>query len=128
MSAERFVASVQYNDLEGTVAADRSDVTAAEDWLDEKGLRNSNEFLLGISVYVGENRDGTHRDPIQVTFLLATPGSYDGVEAKVRTGEPIPVREERANMNLTEFFGLFKRFEVNISSHGMLTEYTIQGD
>ena len=52
------------------------------------------------------------------------------MEAKVRTGEPISVREVRADMNLTEFFGLFKRFSVNISSHGMFSEaeYTIQED
>ena len=129
MSTERFVASVQYNDWKGTAAADSSDSNTAKRWLDEKDLRKSDEFLVGISVYVGQNY-GTHKDPIQVTFLLATRESHDGVEAKVRTGEPISVRKVRADMNLTEFFGLFKRFSVNISSRGMLSEaeYTIQED
>ena len=127
MSTERFVASVQYNDWKGTVAADSSDSNSAEHWLDEKGLRKSDEFLIGISIFVGENH-GTHKDPISVMFLLATRGSHDGVEAKINRGEPLSVREEITDMNLTEFFGLFKRFSVNISSYGMLTEYTIQED
>ena len=122
MPTEGFVASVKYNDWEGTSAADCSDFAFARDFLKEKGCPlKSDEFVLGISIYAGENRRGIHEDPIQVSFFLAK-GSREALEAKLEPGEPVPiVREESALMDLAEFFGLFKRVNFKISFGGVLT-------
>ncbi len=132
MSTERFRASVQYGDLKGTVAADRSDWNIAEKWLDKNGLRKPDERVVGISAAFYENRK-THVDEVGVEvgvdFLLTTQ-SYDAMEDRMRTGEPISVRQEYARMPLAEFAGFFKRLSIKISSKGILTdaEYTIQDE
>lgn len=119
MQPTNFKASVQYDDFKGTAAADRADKGDASDWLEKKGLIQEGEFLLGITLFAGENH-GFHQDPLFVEFLLATPGDHDSIEATIETGAPVVVRRVRVDMGLVEFFGLFKRFSVYISSHGML--------
>ena len=122
MGTNRFIASAQYNDWEGGAAADRADKNSAEEWLQAKGHKEENEFLLGITMYAGENH-GVHKDPIYVDFLLATPGDHDSVKSMIdSTHGPIEVRKVSIEMDLVEFFGLFKRFSVTLSSHGMLGE------
>lgn len=76
--------------------------------------------MLGISFFVGENR-GKHEDPIYVEFLLATPGDHDSVKAMIDAHNgPVFVRRVKTDMPLAQFFGLFKRFSVCLSAHGML--------
>lgn len=122
MSTNRFIASVQYGDWKGGAAADRADMKGPEEWLNANGHKNEDEFLLGITLYTGESH-GVHKDPVYVNFLLATPRDYDSVERKIdSTHGPIEVRKVSVGMNLLDFFGLFKRFSVTLSSHGMLGE------
>ena len=122
MATERFVASVQYGGLKGASTADRADKNSAESWLETNGHKQKGEFLLGISMTIGENH-GVHEDPIYVTFLLAEPGDYDGVRATIdATDQPIETRRVNLQMPLAEFFGLFKRFSVTLSPDGMLCE------
>ena len=122
MATEKFLASVQYGDWKGTSAADRADRNGPRDWLEANGYKKSDEFLLGVSIFVGENH-GVHKDPIYVNFLLASPGDHDSVKAMIdSTQGPVKVRKVSVEMKLTEFFGLFKRFSIAFSSHGMLGE------
>lgn len=123
MGTARFIASVQYDDLKGSAAADRADKKGPEEWLKSNGHKNENEFLLGITMYAGENH-GAHKDPVHVDFLLATPGDHDSIKAMIDSAHgPVEVRKVSVEMNLVEFFGLFKRFSVALSSHGMLGEH-----
>ena len=120
---EPFKASVQYGDFKGTAAADRADEGLLHKWIDERNLRDDpdKETLIGISMSIRENRRGEHEDPVHVTFYFATPGSYDGVKKAIsESGDPIPVRDVDIQMNLSEFFSLFKRFQVKISTRGIL--------
>lgn len=126
MHVQTFKASVQYGDMTGTVAVDRADKNNADHWLQERNLKQEGEFLLGITFYAGENH-GTHKDPVSVEFLLATPGDHDSVKAMIDSSTgPILVRKVQKSMPITEFFALFKRFALSVSSHGMLAgrEYT----
>jgi len=120
MTTERFKASVQYNDWKGSSAADNADQKGLLEWLKENGQINDNEFLLGVKMFAGENH-GVHEDPVYVEFLLATPGNYKNIKSMIEesTG-PIEVRKIRTEMNLTDFFGLLKRFEVTLSRDNML--------
>ncbi len=127
MTTEKFKASVQYGDWKGTAAADRADKNDPESWLEMHGKKKPDEFLVGIEIWAGENH-GKHQDPISVTFLLAALPDHDTVLGKIGTGKALAVRKVREDMALVDFFGLFKRFSVSISNHGMLTdrEYTYQ--
>lgn len=121
MTTETFNASVQYGDWKGTAAADRADNHDPERRLEKNGTKKPNEFLIGIEIWAGENH-GKHKDPISVTFLLASASDHDTVKNQIETGKPLQVRKVREDMNLVDFFGLFKRFSVSISNHGMLTD------
>lgn len=121
MTDDRFRASVQYDDLIGSSAADRADGDGPGDWLRAKGLMPPDEFVVGIKVWVGENR-GAHRDPITVHFLL-TPGSFDSVKESIATTSgAFATRRVTAEMPVAEFFGLFKRFSICLSPGGMLSD------
>jgi hypothetical protein len=126
MPVQNFSASVQYDDFKGSAAADRADHGDASEWLEKNGLKQKGEFLLGITLYAGENH-GKHHDPIYAEFLLASPRDHDTIKSMIETSTgPIPVRKVTAQMSVVEFFGLFKRFSVHLSAHGMLgtREYT----
>lgn len=116
---ETFKASVQYNDLKGSAAADLTDMTDAATWLKEKGHIND-EFVVGISMWAGENH-GTHEDPVSVKFLVTELVGYDNIPEMLQASvEPIQVKEIRVDMNIADFFALFKRFEVTLSNGGLI--------
>lgn len=121
MIRERFRASVQYNDLTGSSAADRADRGGPEEWLRGKGLMQNDEFVVGIELWVGEN-PGVHRDPIAVHFLL-TKGGFDSVKETItKTSGAFATRRVTQDMPVAEFMGLFKRFSVTLSPGGMLSD------
>jgi hypothetical protein len=120
---EQFKASVQYNDLTGTSAADKADNISARKWLANKGFIKEDEFVVGISMSVGENH-GTHQDPVYVTFLVTELKEGYGIlpEMIKDIGEPVELRKIQVDMKLTDFFALFKRFKVSISCSGLLDD------
>ncbi|AUZ57770.1 hypothetical protein PRJ_1149 [Pseudomonas sp. XWY-1] len=76
------------------------------------------EFLVGIDFSVGENH-GVHRDPVYVTFLVFEAKGYDTVVGHITAlpaDEPVDVRRVSVEMPLVDFFSLFKRFNVTLSS------------
>lgn len=120
MAQEKFYASVQYGDLKGTASADRNDNHSMDKLLKEKGLIQPGEFLIGIEMWSGEVHKQTQDDTVYVTALVTKAEGYDNVKAAVDSGTPLPVRKIRMDMHLNEFFGLFKRFEICISSGGLI--------
>ena len=117
---EIFKASVQYNDLKGSAAADRADITDASKWLANNSLINADEYVIGISMWVGENH-GSHKDPVSVKFLVSGLNGYTNIpEMLEASGEPIQVREIRVDMNVADFLALFKRLEITLSNSGLI--------
>lgn len=114
MTTEKFKASVQYNDLQGSAAADNADFGDASKWLRENALINEDEHLVGIKVYIGENH-GEHNDPVFVEFLIdSTISNLNDISGT--EGSPIELRRVRKDMSISEFFAFFKRFEITLSS------------
>ena len=111
---EEFVASVQYGDWKGTVAADNEDDTDLDDWLEKRVQRRPDEMLIGVSVFVSS---ADEEKPFYVSFFLSN--SPPNLQYWTK---PVPVRVLGARISSTEFFKLFKRFELKISRNGMLTE------
>ena len=118
MGDETFFASVKYGDLKGTAEADVADNVPPSKWLRQRGFLEDGEFVVGIVVSVGENH-GAYRDPMAVEFLIAR-GQHDSVQAEINSGSPLPVRSVAMDLPIGEFLGLFKRFSVSLSPHGML--------
>ena len=123
MGTDTFKASVQYNDLTGSSAADRADISDASTWLKAKGLINSNELLVGYEIYVSPLPSGTPGNvTISTTFLLAATGGVDSFAENVRGGGTIKLRKVAQVLSPGEFFSLFKRFNLTLSSGGLLEE------
>lgn len=71
-------------------------------------------------MWAGENH-GAHRDPVSVTFLVSGLNGYDNIPEMIQSsGEPLPVREIRVDMDIANFLALFKRFEVTFSNAGLI--------
>ena len=120
MTTEIFKASAQYNDWKGSSAADSADQNGPSDWLKDNGHINDGEFLLGVTMFAGENH-GVHEDPVYVEFLIATPGDYENVKSIIEGSTcPIEVRSIKIDMTLNQFMGLFKRFDITLSRDSML--------
>ncbi|MBT9267981.1 hypothetical protein KKQ10_24160 [Pseudomonas sp. MG-9] len=51
-----------------------------------------------------------------VTALVSSGEQYDTIHEEVMSGQPVQVRKIHLEMHLNEFFGLFKRFAISISS------------
>lgn len=126
MHTETFKASTKYGDLKGSAAADDADNNEPIQWLKDRRLIQPGEDLVGISMSVGENYD-KHEDPVYVTFLLAPEENTSKVLHTPGEGQiPVVVRQVRQQMPLLEFFGMFKRLEINLSRGGKFegTVYT----
>ncbi|KGI77877.1 hypothetical protein [Oleiagrimonas soli] len=123
---ENFHASVQYNDLKGSSAADDADMVDAAKFLMQNGHITEGEYVIGISMWAGENH-GSHRDPVSVRFLVSPLDDADNIPDMIRSAsDPLKVKEIRLDMNLVDFFALFKRFEVTLSNGGLVEGRTLQ--
>ena len=117
---ENFKAAVQYGDLKGSSAADHADMKKAAMWLKEEGHINDDEFVLGISMSIGENH-GSHRDPVSVVFLVSGLNGYKNIPEMIQaSGDPIQVKKINVGMNIVDFLALFKRLEITLSNDGLL--------
>lgn len=119
MNTEIFRANVQYDDLKGTAAADRHDNRDFSDYLKEARLLKDNELVIGIELWSGEVHKSIQNESVNITALVSSGGRYDTIHEEVISGSPIHVRKIRVEMTLNEFFGLFKRFAISISSHDL---------
>ncbi|ELB2804792.1 hypothetical protein ACOGST_004696 [Vibrio alginolyticus] len=117
---EVFKASVQYNDLKGTVAADEATHSDATSWLREHQHISTDEFVVGISVRIGENH-GEHKDPVSVKFLVTDLKGYTNIPEMLE-GESnnLVVKKLRFDFSIAEFLALFKRLEITLSNNGIL--------
>ncbi|MGO3214785.1 MAG: hypothetical protein ACTIJ4_01645 [Halomonas sp.] len=117
---ERFTASVQYNDIVGSSAADKADNNHATQWLKDNGHISDDEYILGIKLWAGENH-GTHRDPVSVRFVVSDLKGFSNIPELIASyGDNITAKVIDLDMPIAEFLGLFKRFEVSLSNGGIL--------
>jgi len=120
VSTENFRASVQYNDLKGTAAADRHDKHDLTHYLEEKHLIQDGEMLVGIEMSSLEVHARNQDEEIYVAALVARYPSFDNLQGAMNAGKTLHVRRIRLEMKLNEFFGFFKRFQVSISNGGIM--------
>jgi hypothetical protein len=117
MNKETFEATVNYNDMVGSVSADHADQTSIYHWLDARKLRTSNEeIVLGIQLFPDENYGNELVNPVKVTLLLITGESTATLRTKIERGDvSLEVRRIETVMTLPEFFSLFKQINLTLS-------------
>ncbi|EKO3566966.1 hypothetical protein [Vibrio metschnikovii] len=117
---ETFRASVQYGDMKGSSAADKADLEHAATLLEKSGDISQNEFVVGISMWAGENH-GIHTDPVSVKFLVTELNGYASIpEMLEANSDSFEVRVVRKDMNIADFLALFKRLEITLSTGGII--------
>lgn len=118
MPTDTFRASVQYGDWTGTVAADNADQNDLRDLLAAKNLFDrEKEFLLGASLWIGENHGGKVQAPYVSAIITPLDNTYDNLDTKLGALRgPIPVRRVEIELTLEEFIGLFKRFAIVLTT------------
>jgi hypothetical protein len=113
---EHFKASTQYEDWEGTSAADEQP-TSIRDYLKKKGLMKEQEFLLAVTLYVGEHN---YDAPFVRVFLYDKGKDFESVRDAIKaTKGPIPVRSVELKLTTEEFLKMFKRFDVMLTWRGL---------
>lgn len=92
---DTFSAGVQYNDFQGTVAADISDNVALADYLVSIGQARDGERVVGFRITAGENHGRPVAEVSLVAYLLRTidfdpaPASVRAVEVRLTPGEAL---------------------------------------
>jgi hypothetical protein len=121
MPTDTFRAGVQYGDWTGTAAADNADKNDLSDLLAAKKVFDrKKEFLLGASLWIGENHGGKVQPPHIAAIITPLDNTYDDLLPKLKAvNGPIPVRRIDVEISLDEFIGLFKRFAVVLTTHGL---------
>jgi hypothetical protein len=118
----RFRAAVQYGDFEGTASADNAGDIDVRKYLKERDLIKDDEFLLGTSVFIGENHGPKQPIFVQASaYLYKRSGNFDDVARELKSVRgPIPVRVVTIDIeNFDQFVLLFKRFDVTLTLKGL---------
>ena len=114
-----FQADTHYGDLKGSVAADKADVTSASRWLAKNNHISEKECLVGLSMDVNIIHEKVQGD-VDVKFLIASIEGYSNVPEMIEANDSLPVRALELSMSFTEFFVLFKRFGLTLSTDNLL--------
>jgi hypothetical protein len=102
-----FTAGVQYNDLKGSVAADRSDNVAIVDHLAGLGVAKPRERVVGYRISFNEN-PGSEISTSVVFYLQE--GSFDDPATIIRAID--------VEMSTQKLFSFFKRFDMVMTVDG----------
>lgn len=126
MSIENFSAGVQYDDYKGSTAADNQDINNVYKYLEGKQLKIKDKVIVGISLDASHlSLDASHLslDPdheLSVRFFLSDLQGESDVPTLIKSKNPLSVKEIKIDMSYKEFFQLFKRFNLTLSTKGLL--------
>lgn len=92
MPTETFRAGVQYGDWTGTASADNDDTKDLYQLLKSKNLLNTEkEFLVGATLWVGENHGGKVQVPYVSAIITPLDNAHDNLNAKLKAHlGPVP--------------------------------------
>ncbi|MCE9644463.1 MAG: hypothetical protein K8S20_00575 [Chloroflexi bacterium] len=119
MTPTNLKATVQYQDFEGSAAADHHDKNYLNDLAIRYAIDTKKYFVIGIQVWIGENRDiqkgGTYIDLLAVD-ISEVGGDIDSIVTyKENNNRILPYTKFRIEIDfeeLIEFY--FKRFAMTL--------------
>lgn len=112
---EDFNAGVQYDDYKGTVACDDTDLTTLKSELRKLFDLEKHSEIIGIKV--DANYKGRTSEIDNLTVIIYLPENQD-YKNKIGSNEEIKVKKLSKNISIQDFFKLFKRFQITLSSKG----------
>jgi hypothetical protein len=117
----QFTASVQYDDWKGTVAADTDDFAAdLRERLEQNNNLGADQRIVGVRAWF--ERIPPNEDPVvSLTAFVVSAESPEKLRVALQSDDPPALQEVRTEMTLSEFFRLFKRFEISMTPHEQLT-------
>lgn len=112
-----FIASVQYDDFKGTVAADQSDTESMKKYLLEQDQATNDERVIGYRISFNGNH-GNEYEPRVLIYLQK--GSFDAPDKIIRAVD--------IEMSGPKFFSFFKRFSLVLMQDRLdLSNVTVDG-
>jgi hypothetical protein len=111
---EDFKASTQYDDWKGTAAADDGHDVYIHSFLRDKGILDENAHAVAIHFYTGENFDKP-----SIRVVVADGTGFDDVNAQITSTYTLRFKEVELDLSITEFFDLFKRFSIVLTSRDL---------
>lgn len=112
---EVFNAGLQYDDYKGTVACDDTDLSTLKSEL--RKLFNLEKDSIIIGIKVDANYKGRTSDIDNFSVIIYIPEDQD-YEDEIKNNEEVNVKKLSTNISLQDFFKLFKRFQITLSSKG----------
>lgn len=109
--SEFFSAGVQYDDYKGTVAADDADLSTLFSALNSFFELDEKDEILGVSVYANYLGNTSDIENLSLTILVSAGDTNN-------ESSPVEVKKFNKDISLTNFFKLFKRFELTLSNAG----------
>ena len=117
-------ATVQYQDYQGTVAADHADRRFLSALAGKHGIDTDRYFIIGVRINIGEIRDendelGAHTyiDLLAVDMVKTKAGDIDHIRKYAESnGGKLPYKSFSIKCSLDEALHYFKRFEVVLFS------------
>ncbi len=100
-----FEAKVQYQDWEGTAAADGHQGHEFEEFLRSKQLIAANETLIALSLSVTQGHEYIHA-------IVIDRAGHNSAKDLVDEADPIPTRRVDLKLTLPQFLSRLKRFNV----------------
>lgn len=112
---QNFAAGVRYNDYQGSVAADNADTSTLFPFLSQYFELSKDDVILSVTTFANYFGRTTELENLSLTILVSADENYN---EKMEKGEPINVREFNKDISITDFFKLFKQFELTLSRKG----------
>jgi hypothetical protein len=86
------------------------------------GLIKDGDTVVGVRLWSGEVHGKTQDKPVSVTAFVIDAAGFEEAARALDGNGPLDVREVRFELDLADFFGLFKRFEISISRFDQMTD------
>jgi hypothetical protein len=117
MNQETLKATVQYQDLEGTAAADDHDKKWLKNLAEKHGIDTEDHFIIGVKIRVGETRDDrlgrVYVELLAVDMNLTKAGDIDHIRKySEKNNGVLPYKTFSIETTLEDVLLYFKRFEL----------------
>ena len=112
---EFFSAGVQYDDYKGSVACDDTDLSTLKGELRKIFGLEKTAKIIGIKVVANYEGRTSDIDNLSVIILAPEDNNFD---EKINNNVEINVKKYSQEISIKDFFKLFKRFQITLSSKG----------
>lgn len=118
-------ASTHYAEWRGTAQADNNDFQSLGKYLQEKGWINGSDSVVAWHFFAGEHTNFKPAEDLRVNAYIAPSAEIGKARQENRS---LAVEQINFDIPVLEFFNLFKRISVAVSSDGDFKELVIRSE